>query len=198
MNVLICGSMPFSEEVIKKYKKNYYIIAVDGGYDHLIEEGITPDLLIGDFDSIDSKEILCKTIKYESEKDFSDLEAAIDYSVSNFSGNIDIIGVTGGRIDHFLSAIFLLRKSERLRIIDKNNTCFYRNGSFELKKQEECYFGIFPINKSIISIKGAKYNIESEEVSLFNSRLISNEFMEDVEIVSDGESIVVITKKIPR
>ncbi len=198
MKILICGPMDISDELIEKYRSNYYIIAADSGYDRLIEFGIKPDLIIGDLDSVKSKEILCEKIEYDSEKDFSDLEAAVDYSLSNFSAEIDIIGVSGGRIDHFLSAIFLLRKSERIRILDENNICFYRKGDFVIERQEDCYFSVFPIIESKISIKGAKYNLDSEYMNLFSSRMTSNEFVDDDVIVeSEGESIIVVTKKFP-
>src|SRR5690554_6503553 len=34
-------------------------IAVDGGADALLEEGITPDLIVGDFDSISDRALRC-------------------------------------------------------------------------------------------------------------------------------------------
>ncbi|NLG03515.1 MAG: thiamine diphosphokinase, partial [Clostridia bacterium] len=41
-----------------------YIIAADGGYRHLSDAGISPDLVLGDFDSLDMIPLHHKLMKY--------------------------------------------------------------------------------------------------------------------------------------
>ena len=100
---------------MKKRQKNDIIVAADAGLRILDELDISPDLILGDFDSLE-KEILekySKTIeisRYNSEKDFSDTELAVEICKSKGFNNITILGCFGGRMDHSLANINLLYK----------------------------------------------------------------------------------------
>ena len=94
---------------------NDYIIAVDGGYDFLKRKNIMPDLIVGDFDSIDKKNaenILSGThipvISFPPEKDYTDMYLAATEGINLGYTDFAIYGGCGGRIDHTLSNITLL------------------------------------------------------------------------------------------
>ena len=64
------------------YNKSDFIIAADGGYDHLKKINIKPNILLGDFDSIESiPDDRQKKIKFDTQKDFTDLYAAIQIGI---------------------------------------------------------------------------------------------------------------------
>ena len=48
--ILVGAGAHYESDIITPCSDDY-VIAVDGGYDHLKEKGITPDLILGDFDS---------------------------------------------------------------------------------------------------------------------------------------------------
>ena len=50
--ILVGAGAHYKSDIITPCSDDY-VIAVDGGYDHLKEKDITPDLILGDFDSID-------------------------------------------------------------------------------------------------------------------------------------------------
>ena len=50
--IIANGDFPKHETAIKQIKKCKSIIACDGGANKLIENGYTPDIIIGDLDSI--------------------------------------------------------------------------------------------------------------------------------------------------
>ena len=88
-------------------------IGVDRGTLHLVEAGIQPDLAVGDFDSLTLSELRAvrehvkKIRQVPSEKDDTDTELAVKAALQCFStGNVIILGATGGRLDHFLSNLF--------------------------------------------------------------------------------------------
>ena len=109
-----------SEELtgrIIKQISGYYDLAVDGaiyrtrGRGSLRNDKITP--LVGDFDSLTLSELRAvrehvkKIRQVPSEKDDTDTELAVKAALQCFStGNVIILGATGGRLDHFLSNLF--------------------------------------------------------------------------------------------
>ena len=100
MNALIVGNRPLTKSIIQ-ISKDKMIIAADGGADKL-EYEILLDKVIGDFDSISDKAatkledwlILNKDIQK------TDLEKAVDYAIERGAKKIQIVGWSGGRIDH--------------------------------------------------------------------------------------------------
>lgn len=90
-----------------------FIIAADSGLDLCREYGFTPDLILGDFDSLSSRALLKdydpKTIRdFPQDKDYTDTELGLHYAYKiaaeyKARPHISIIGGDGGRFDHLLS-----------------------------------------------------------------------------------------------
>ena len=116
---------------VKNYSKtkeiivneNYdYIIAADGGCNHLYKMNITPDYIIGDLDSVaeevisyyKSKNVLLK--KYPTHKDETDSEICIYLAKELKADQVDFIGSLGGRIDHTLANIGLMYYVKNMNI----------------------------------------------------------------------------------
>lgn len=89
------------------------VIAADGGANSCIAYDIEPDILLGDFDSIDSlvlkKHAALKTeiFSHPPRKDSSDLELALDLSIERGASEVSLYGVLGGRWDMSLANILL-------------------------------------------------------------------------------------------
>ena len=157
---LIVGSSELSKKQLRAYAKEARkIIAADGGLEHLMSIGAHADLILGDFDSYKG-ELPDKATVFPKEKDFSDMKAAL-----NQVGDEEtvLLGVTGGRLDHFLSVTNLLYGRENIRIIDEQNELFYRKDAFSLKKREG-YFSLFPSEPMEITIQGTKYNLTKRKI----------------------------------
>jgi len=82
-----------------------FVIAVDGGYDYLLSVGITPDIIVGDFDSARAEPPAELTHRLPAEKDDTDMAAAIELAIEKGAKCLNIYGGTGGRLDHTLSNI---------------------------------------------------------------------------------------------
>ncbi len=183
----------YVEEIYSDYD---YIVACDGGYNHLTD--LTVDVLIGDLDSVDVNRIKSdlKIVRYPAMKDNTDLELSIDHIIKK--GYLaDITGFYGNRIDHSLSNILLLKKyKSRIRFIDRFNTLEYKNKNFIIEKTNS-FFSIIPITKiKGLSIIGAKYELFHKDIEVGESLLNSNEFLDDcVKVTFDsGEMILVHSK----
>ncbi|NLJ70108.1 MAG: thiamine diphosphokinase [Clostridiaceae bacterium] len=100
-----------------------YLLAVDGGLNHLIDLNIKPDLFLGDFDSVSTEAIKkikqwqISTIKFPVQKNFTDSELAIEEILStgrfNFTDSKPVIGLLaafGSRYDHLLNNQLLAKR----------------------------------------------------------------------------------------
>jgi thiamine pyrophosphokinase len=90
------------------------IIAVDGGCNHCAKMGILPDLIIGDFDSIDPKVLndyqSVPTRRFSPEKNETDLELAIQSTYTPEIKKITVFGALEQRTDHTLANLHLIRR----------------------------------------------------------------------------------------
>jgi len=90
------------------------IIAADGGARHIEKLGLTPQIVIGDLDSLDpelEKRLAGEDVEFISlpaDKDETDLELALIFASRNHERTINIFGATGGRLDQTVSNILLL------------------------------------------------------------------------------------------
>ena len=85
-----------------------FIIACDSGLVHLEKSGITPNLIIGDFDSFDKPKTNIETIVLPREKDDTDSFFAVKEAVRRGFDELLIFGAIGGRLDHSLGNISIL------------------------------------------------------------------------------------------
>jgi thiamine pyrophosphokinase len=116
MAILIFANGDMEErEWIRPYLSQALVtIAADGGTRHLLALGETPDIIVGDMDSL-SAEIEARVatagshlIRYPPAKDETDLELALIHAADTFADDILVFGVFGGRLDQALANILLL------------------------------------------------------------------------------------------
>ena len=94
------------------------VIAADGGYRICLREGVRPDLLLGDFDSMEPPADFEHIRRLPVEKDDTDAMAALKTGLEQACDTFYIYGGTGGkRLDHTLanlqSLLFLRRRGAR-------------------------------------------------------------------------------------
>jgi len=95
-----------------------FVIAADAGYRVCLEAGVTPDLLLGDFDSMDQPEDFANIHRSPVEKDDTDTMLAVKTALDNECKEIYIYGGTGGkRLDHTIAnlqtLLYLRRRGAR-------------------------------------------------------------------------------------
>lgn len=205
MKALIIASGKIEDlSLLKKLVRDKdFILCADGGLDHLMKIDSSPDLVLGDLDSISKKALdfisdrSIEIHKFPRMKDETDTELAIQYLVKNGYKDITLSGVTGSRMDHTMANIFLLRDLKKRgisgRIVDDNNTIYFENNSLKLRKSCD-YISIVPLNSEGISVslKGFLYPLDKRKINFGATIGISNEIVEDygtIEIHS-GEALI--------
>ena len=89
-----------------------FIIAADKGLLYLQNLGITPNLVIGDFDSLGHTPNGRNIIVLPCEKNDTDMGAAVAEGVMRGYKNFILYGASGGRADHTLANIQLISSVE--------------------------------------------------------------------------------------
>lgn len=86
-----------------------YIIAADGGYEACRKSGIRPDLVLGDFDSMEEPDFP-NILRSPVEKDDTDTALALKKGLELGYRRFHICGGTGGaRLDHTIANLQMLR-----------------------------------------------------------------------------------------
>ena len=198
--LIMSGGEKPKDEVIRKYASSCeLIIGVDKGCNYLYDLNITPQYIVGDFDS--SKAEVIKKLenlgavkyKYNCEKDFTDSEEAFELAISKKASEIYFLGSTGKRLDHTLGNLGLL-----LNALNRNKV-FLVNSNFKIYSDDEYkYISFLAYNEEIkeFTIKDAKYTLDKYKLKVGDSRTVSNEFnSNEINIeVSNGNLLVMFSK----
>ncbi len=189
---------------LKDYiNKTDFIIAADKGWEHCKNQGIVPNISIGDFDSSKKPEDI-KSIVLPKEKDDTDTFFIARYILENGFSEVLFLALSGGkRFEHTMANIqtmkFLSKNNIQTTMIDEySKMMVLNNGSIDLKKEDNSYFSIISFGTAKgVSIKGAKYQVDNIDITDEYPIGISNEFYDDsVNInVKNGAVLIIITKK---
>lgn len=181
----------------KEYFENSYIIVADSGCAQLEalaskDIALSPNVLLGDMDSYEKVAAVehypdAEVLSFPPEKDYTDTQLAVEVASGRGFSDIEIIGGTGGRADHFLANLALLRryaeKGVHLVICDgKNRISYFRGGKVELSKSDNYkYFSLLPDGTELlgVSIIGAKYELCTAFVDRDLPITVSNEITAD-------------------
>ena len=151
-----------------------YLIAADGGLDHIKSLGLTPDVIIGDFDSVSNAREMpegIEVIRHPVEKDETDSYLAYRLGYERGFREFHIFGGTGGREDHTFANYCLLLKAKNegcnafLYGKDQISTVI-KNEKMRIFGNPGASFSVFALGAiaSGVTVKGAKY--EAEKVTL--------------------------------
>ena len=201
--VIIAGSPETDSNFIKDFvMDNDYVICADRGYYFAKNAGITPDIVVGDFDSY-SDEISddCEVVTLNPVKDDTDTIHSIDIAIEKGYRDIIIIGAIGGRIDHSFANISALEylhcKGAKGVLISKNERIeFLCKGDYNYNGYKGKTFSLFPFGCSevCVSYSGAKYPLDRYFIKSQIPLGVSNVFLSDKCKINiyDGNAILII------
>ena len=108
--VLANGEYPASPLPLKILAEAPYVVCCDGGADEYIRRGHTPDVIIGDGDSLsdENRRKFGHILHRISDQETNDQTKAVRYLQKRGFRRIAIVGATGKREDHTLGNISLL------------------------------------------------------------------------------------------
>ena len=211
--IVITSYIEYPVDIGSLLRRGDRIVCLDGGFDEAVKQGIRPDILLGDMDSLEadieavtadpnSLTADLKILRYPPEKDYTDLELAFIELDPAETPEVLVIGAMGGRLDMTAVNIQLLERYssrfEKIEMIDGRNRCFVLRGGSEVRlPKTDSYLSLIPLTDTCegVSLTGAKYPLEKATLHRGASLGVSNEFADDEVMLSleQGSLLVVIT-----
>ncbi|RIE16851.1 thiamine diphosphokinase [Candidatus Cryosericum septentrionale] len=163
-----------------------FLVAVDRGLAVMAELGLTPDLFVGDGDSV-VPELLAgldrsrtRVVILPAHKDVSDLEAAFDLLVTmGRQGSVLVLAGLGGRLDHCLFNFQLAARhlADFEDITFEDDRCLVRplTSSNALQLPARTTVSFVPVTREVeLSLTGFEYPLLHAVVQRGSTRTLSN------------------------
>ena len=169
----------------KKLCRGKYKIAANGGHRFFELSKTVPDLVIGDFDSLNKKHLAnlskrTKVISHPVQKNKTDSELAFEYCLKQKFSSIDIVMPQVGQPDHFMGLISLLANPEirkvKVRIV--NHKCEIKLITNQKLRFNGCIGDLFSVKAVCKPIKltctGTEYAVKNLTVQPWESKTLRN------------------------
>ena len=180
-------------------KEDDLIIGADRGYFTLVENGIKPDVAIGDFDSYTGKIDCENTIVFPVKKDDTDSALAIKYAYEQGYKKIVVFGAIGGALDHTLANVALASRYAQLGVdisfVDGDNVLFsVCNACVCFNKDAHGRISVFSFGDTAKGVceKGLLYELDNATLQNTVPLGVSNEFVGVPATVSVAEGTLLI------
>lgn len=182
------GTLDPSPKLAALLKQADLIIAADGGANHCTRFAVTPDILLGDLDSIDAHILAAYehagiTIhRYPKQKDATDLELALDLAREKGALTVWLAGALGGRWDMSLANVMLAanEKYQEQNIFLLADKCFMHllnpGKEHRISGAPGQKVSILPLKGDAcgVTLHGFTYPLTDQTVPFGSSRGVSN------------------------
>ena len=182
--------------------ENSFVICADGGLDLALRQNITPNLIIGDFDSVKNQlPNNIETIRLQTEKDDTDMMAAIRIAIKRGYRDFILLGALGGRFDHSFANLcamqFLAAQGCKAMIIGQGCRVFLLNGGrLTLSRLKGSTVSVFPFGTTscTVTYEGLKYPLTEVRLSADYPLGVSNLIIaENARVmVHDGNALIIV------
>lgn len=211
--LIITGGNIRDEFACEKIKTGGYdmIMAADSGMDFLYRNHLTPDIIVGDFDSVDHDALdffredkRIEFCRLDPVKDDTDTEYAIRDALSRGITQLTILGGTGSRLDHVLGNISLLgiglEENVEIELVDEHNRVRMIDKPLSIRRDEQFgrFVSLIPYTGNVehVTLTGFKYTLDDYTMGGFNSLGVSNEIKEEVAHIEFSSGILLVIESV--
>jgi thiamine pyrophosphokinase len=198
------GEIPRLENARFLLQADDYIICADGGARHALELGLTPNLVIGDMDSIDKQQ--WQKLKnagvpielFPRDKNETDLELALDRAIELEPKVLLIIGALGGRLDQTFGNTALLSDARLsavdVRLDDGVEEIFFCRDQEEVRGRSGDIVSLIPWGNPVqgVQTQGLKWPLQRETLFPEKTRGISNEMTSEVASIKIESGLLLV------
>lgn len=166
------------------------VICADGGALNAERLGLTPNVLVGDFDSLPEAEVAkwaargAEIIRLPREKDQTDTHVALDLAVERGAREITMLGATGARLDHTWANVLLLPRLAaagiRVNLVNERNLLTVTQDREIVRGKRGDFVSLLPLTPTVtgVTLSGFKYPLAEATLRWGESLGVSNELVE--------------------
>ena len=180
----IVGAMPLGSVPPPAPGPDDLLIAADRGYATLSRLGLSPHVVIGDFDSLGCVPTHPNLIRLPCEKADTDMGAALNYGLKQGFDRFLLLGGLGGRLDHTFANLQLLNNLSRQRAVgilagEGEAATVITNGSFSFSPACSGYCSVYCVSGHAhgVTLTGLKYPLQDASLTGDYPIGTSNEFL---------------------
>ncbi len=197
------GNLPNLEKARALIRPDDFILCADGGTRHALALGLTPNVIVGDMDSLPSNFNLStfygEVILFPKDKNETDLELAINHALTLHPDEILILAALGGRIDQSLANVALLSSLQlatfNIKLTDGVEEIFFCWHQAQIKGRNGDIVSLIPWQGEVTGVftENLRWHLHHETLYPDKTRGISNEMTSDVATVSITSGFLLIT-----
>lgn len=166
------------------------IIAADSGATHALDQGVLPDRVVGDFDSLPAHYLMeleahkVEMKRLQVDKDLTDGEAAVEWAIRLGAKTVVLAGGLGGRFDHTMGNVLLLHRLAKAQVFgyvtDGRQRVYLVDGPMQLYGTPGDQLSIVPLTPTLegVHMNGVRWPLVDATLSLGSTRSLSNELIE--------------------
>jgi thiamine pyrophosphokinase len=205
--ILANGELPDLDKARSLIQPGDYIICADGGTRHALALDSTPDLIIGDMDSVEKgqlqklREAHVSLELFPHDKNETDLELALQRALKMSPEQILIIAALGGRLDQTLANITLLTDVRLspfdVRLDDGVEEIFFCRDQVQVHGKRGDIISLIPWGGAVSEVQTTKLKWVLDKETLYpdKTRGISNELLGEVASVSIGTGLLLVVHR---
>ena len=186
--VIFAGAKISDYTFCESYLKNAdFIVCCDGGLNHAKVLGLTPDAIVGDFDSVSPAVLEYYETKgipihqFPTKKDETDMQLGIRLALEKGATDLILLGGIGSRFDHTLAnahlLLDLLKKGVRAKLVNENNCVELVDGPVTIHGKVGDLVSTIPLSMMVkgITLTGFEYPLTNRDLALDDKMLaVSN------------------------
>lgn len=179
-----------------------FVIAADAGYEKCASLGITPDIIIGDFDSSKNIPEGENIIRLPVHKDVTDLDAAVSRGLEQNYDEFHIYGGLGGRPDHSFAnyslIVSLAKKGKKAFLYGENYIITaVQNSTVEINSKKGDTVSVFSWTEKSegVSYTGLEYELRNAILERDFSLGVSNSLSDTKAKISVQNGILLIMQE---
>ena len=201
------GHLPNPEKARALIRPDDFILCADGGARHALALGLTPNLVIGDLDSISKEERRMmdeagvEFLRFPTDKNETDLELAITHALTLHPDQILILAALGGRMDQTLANIALLSNLQlttcNIRITDSVEELFFCRERVKVEGRSGNIVSLIPWGGEVHGVftENLRWHLHHETLDPDKTRGISNEMTADTATISIQSGLLLIVHR---
>ncbi len=198
-----------SDSAREQLRPGDLIIAADGGARHALALGVTPDVIIGDLDSLSPDEQAraeaagARLMRFSPRKDETDLELALMHAARTGADEIVVLGALGGRLDQTIANVLLLAlpalRGIDVRVVEGTQEAFLVRDKALVHGRPGDTLSLIPLGGDALGvmIEGVAWPLRGETLRFGPARGVSNILVgEQARVgVQKGMVLCVVTRK---